>query len=303
MRGTAIAHLDDRTREICMLSIAAVTSGADNTRTRTVPSSLAVSIGLHACGLTLLLAIAARGGLTPIPQQAPAPPAVHVTPSHVVFLVPTSRLQPGGGGGGGGNRQTGPIRRAESPGRDAITLRIAKPIEPSPRIVDAEPRLPGLLLDAKPLASGFVDQLGLPSGGVTFGTSTGPGTRGGVGSGTGTGIGDGRGPGLGDGVGGGTGGGVYRPGGSVTAPQLVLQLRPSYTASALDRRIQGSVMLELVVTEKGAPSLIRVVRSLDPGGLDDEAIKAVREWKFTPGRMSGTPVPVLVNVVLDFSIR
>lgn len=53
-------------------------------------------------------------------------------------------------------------------------------------------------------------------------------------------------------MGGGTGGGVYRPGGSVTAPQLVLQVRPSYTASALDRRIQGSVMLELVVTEKGA---------------------------------------------------
>jgi protein TonB len=284
-----------------MISIATVTTGADNTRTRTVPSSLAVSIGLHACGMTLLLAIAARGGLTPIPPQTNVPPAVHVTPSHVVFLLlPAARPQ-GGGGGGGGNRQTGPIRRAESPGHDAITLRIAKPIEPSPRIVDAEPRLPGLLLDAKPLASGFVEQLGLPSGGVTFGTSTGPGTGGGVGSGTGTGIGDGRGPGLGDGVGGGTGG-VYRPGGSVTAPRLVSQVRPSYTASALDRRIQGSVMLELVVTEQGAPSMIRVVRSLDPGGLDDEAIKAVREWKFTPGRTSGSPVPVLVTVVLDFII-
>lgn len=210
-------------------------------------------------------------------------------------LTGTSRLA--------GRTPTGPIRRAESPGRDAITLRIAKPIEPSPRIVDAEPRLPGLLLDARPLASGFVEQLGLPSGGVTFGTSTGPGTGGGVGSGTGPGIGDGRGPGLGDGAGGGTGGGVYRPGGSVTAPRLVSQVRPSYTASALDRRIQGSVMLELVVTEKGAPSLIRVVRSLDSGGLDDEAIKAVREWKFMPGRMSGTPVPVLVTVVLDFTIR
>jgi hypothetical protein len=53
-------------------------------------------------------------------------------------------------------------------------------------IVDAEPRPPGLLLDAKPLASGFVEQLGLPSGGVTFGPSTGPGTGGGVGSDTGT---------------------------------------------------------------------------------------------------------------------
>ena len=211
-----------------MISIATVTSGADNTRTRTVPSSLGVSIGLHVRGLTLLLAIVARGGPTPILEQPNAPHAVHVTPSHVVFLLPASRPQ-GGGDGGGGNRQTGPVRRAESPGRDAITLRIAKPIEPSPHIVDAEPRLPGLLLDAKPLASGFVEQLGLPSGGVSFGTSTGPGTGGGVGSGTGTGIGDGRGPGLGDGVAQPAAASIARR--SVTAPWLVSQVRPSHTSA------------------------------------------------------------------------
>jgi outer membrane biosynthesis protein TonB len=45
------------------------------------------------------------------------------------------------------------------------------------------------------------------------------------------------------------------------------------------------------------------VRSLDPGGLDDEAIKTVHEWKFMPGRVPGTAVPVLVTVVLDFTIR
>jgi TonB family protein len=183
-----------------------------------------------------------------------------------------------------------------------MTLRIAKPIEMPARIVNAEPALPGLLLDAKPLASGFVEQMGLPSGGVSFGTSTGPGSGGGVGSGTGTGIGAGRGPGLGDGVGGGTGGGVYRPGGSVTAPRLLSQVRPSYTATALDRRVQGSVVLEAVVTTTGIPSQIRVVRSLDPE-LDDEAIKAVRGWKFVPGQMSGTPVAVLVTIVLDFTIH
>jgi TonB family protein len=284
-----------------MLSIAAVTSGADNVRIHTVPSSLGVSIALHTCAALLVLSLASRSGSTPMHQQGNAPSTAPITPPRVVFLLPVSRV-PGGGGGGGGNRQTGPIRRAESPGHDAITLRIARPIEPSPRIVDAETPLPGLLLDAKPLASGFVEQLGLPSGGVTFGTSTGPGTGGGVGTGTGTGIGAGRGPGLGDGVGGGTGGGVYRPGGSVTAPQLVSQVRPSYTPSALDQRVQGSVVLELVVTEAGEPSQIRVVRSLD-AGLDEEAIKAVREWKFKPGRLSGTPVPVLVTIVLGFTIR
>jgi TonB family protein len=63
------------------------------------------------------------------------------------------------------------------------------------------------------------------------------------------------------------------------------------------------VLLELVVTETGAPSLIRVVRSLDHGGLDDEAVKAVSQGKFVPGRHANTPVAVLVTVVVDFTVR
>jgi TonB family protein len=287
--------------EVHVISIATDTAAAARPRARTMPSSLGVSMALHLGAVALLFSIAGRAGSTPMLQNTPMRPAERVAPPHIVFLAPASRL-PGGGGGGGGNRQTGPIRRAESPGHDAMTLRIAKPIEPPARIGTAEPALPGLLLDAKPLASGYVEQLGLPSGGVSFGTSTGSGSGGGVGSGTGTGIGAGRGPGLGDGVGGGTGGGVYRPGGSVTAPHLISQVRPSYTASALDRRVQGTVALEVVVTAAGAPSLIRVVQSLDVD-LDNEAIKAVREWRFAPGRMAGTPVPVLVTIVLDFTIR
>ena len=108
---------------------------------------------------------------------------------------------------------------------------------------------------------------------------------------------------MGPGSGGGAGGGVYRPGGAVTSPQLVSQVRPAYTVDAVHQRIQGSVILELVVTSEGAPSEIRVMQSLDPAGLDKEAIKAVRQWRFTPGRRAGTPVNVLVTVVLDFTIH
>jgi TonB family protein len=103
-------------------------------------------------------------------------------------------------------------------------------------------------------------------------------------------------------VGGGTGGGVYRAGGSVTAPRLLSQVRPSYTAIALERRVQGTVELELIITPTGTPSNIRVVRSLDEG-LDLEAIKAVNEWRFAPGRLSGTAVNVLVVIYIDFAIR
>jgi protein TonB len=69
------------------------------------------------------------------------------------------------------------------------------------------------------------------------------------------------------------------------------------------RKIQGTVTLEVVVGRQGKPAEIRVTRSLDPGGLDEEAITAVREWQFTPGRIGDTPVAVLVTVWLDFRIN
>jgi protein TonB len=133
--------------------------------------------------------------------------------------------------------------------------------------------------------------------------SGGPGSGGGVGTGVGTGVGSGTGPGLGQGAGGGFGGGTYRVGGGVIAPTLVKQVRPKYTSEALRDKIQGTVILEVVVGRDGIPAAIQVTRSLDPYGLDREAIEAVREWRFIPGRIGGTPVDVLVSVQLDFRLH
>jgi TonB family protein len=126
---------------------------------------------------------------------------------------------------------------------------------------------------------------------------------GGVGTGSGTGIGSGRGPGLGAGSGGGTGGGIYRPGGAVSAPRLIKEVKPKYTPEALRDRIQGTVVLEAVVSGDGCATRIQVVRSLDVGGLDEEAVAAVAQWRFEPGRLAGAPVDVLVVIMLDFSVR
>jgi TonB family protein len=153
------------------------------------------------------------------------------------------------------------------------------------------------------MASGWFEQIGLPVSGVSVGASTGPGSGGGVGTGIGTGIGSGRGPGLGSGSGGGTGGGVYQAGGAVTSPRVILEIRPSYTSEALLRKIQGTVVLEVVVTRDGRSSHIQIVRSLDSGGLDDRAVAAVSQWRFEPGRLAGVPVDVLVIVMMDFTIR
>jgi len=218
-----------------------------------------------------------------------------------IVFIPRDPI-PSGGGGGGGNLQAAPIRHAKAVGSDAITLRVSKPTSTAGTATETT-EWPEVLLDVRPLASGNVDEVGLPVGGVSYGTSTGPGTGGGVGEGVGTGIGPGRGPGIGDGSGGGTGGGVYHPGGSVTSPRVITEVKPTYTNSALTQKIQGAIVIELIVRSNGRPSDIRIVRSLDPGGLDEQAIIAASQWRFEPGRLSGKPVDVIVTVLLDFWIR
>src|SRR5262245_10575286 len=270
---------------------------------RRIASTLAlVSVLLHVSFAAALVSLLRAMPSVPVNADA-SRIAEQVVPPRMVFLV---NPKPGGGGGGGGNRQSGPIRHGVSIGHDQMTLPVRRAVSPtaSPsHAFDAEVPAGSLVLDAKPLASGTFEQLGLPIGGVSFGPSTGPGSGGGVGTGIGTGIGSGEGPGLGPGSGGGIGGGVYRLGGAVSPPSLISQVKPTYTPEALLHKIQGSVVLELVVTREGLPSNIRVTRSLDPRGLDEQAIGAVRQWRFAPGRLVGTPVDVLVTVVLDFSIH
>jgi TonB family protein len=266
-------------------------------------TQVAVSAGLHTT-LVIIAALVKIGAVPLTEVSRPAPASERVT--HVVLIAPEMPLM-GGGGGGGGNRQPGPIARAESAGTDRVTLRVRKPPPTipasAPPLTTHDTQLPSALLDAKPMASGVFEHAGLPAAAIASGTSLGPGSGGGVGTGDGTGIGSGRGPGLGPGSGGGTGGGVYRVGGGVTAPRLIRHVRPGYTGEALRNKIQGSVVLEAIVTRDGCTSQIRVVRSLDPGGLDEEAIAAAAQWRFEPGRLDGAPVDVLVTIVLDFSLR
>jgi periplasmic protein TonB len=277
----------------------ALALSGDRRAERPFAPAMVTSSVLHLCVLAVALAIVPGSLRQAAPERVRTTPREPIAVTHIVFLP--SPTAAGAGGGGGGNRQPEPIRRAEAPGTDRATVRVAAPVTPSPTVFDA-PALPALLLDATPLSAGVIDRVGLPSGGVPFGTSTGSGSGGGVGTGTGTGVGSGTGPGLGEGTGGGTGGGVYRPGGAVSAPELLSQVRPAYTVDALDRRLQGSVVLELVVTAAGTPSRIRVARSLDPG-LDGSAMAAVSQWTFKPGRLRGVPVDVLVTIILDFTIH
>lgn len=140
--------------------------------------------------------------------------------------------------------------------------------------------------------------------GVSGSLSQGPGSGGGAGTGTGTGIGPGTGSGLGPGWGGGTGGGAYRPGSGIDLPEVVREVKPQYTADAMRAKIQGTVILECIVLPDGTVGQVSILKSLDPVfGLDQEAIKAAKQWRFRPGRKQGQPVAVLVSIELTFTLR
>jgi TonB family protein len=90
----------------------------------------------------------------------------------------------------------------------------------------------------------------------------------------------------------------------VTIPTVVKQVRPAYTADAMRAHIAGTVVVECVVETDGSVGSVRVRRSLDAvNGLDDEAVKAAKQWRFRPGTKDGVPVRVLVTIELSFTLR
>lgn len=221
-------------------------------------------------------------------------------PSQIVWIAEPGA---GGGGGGGGNQQKEPIKKAELPGKEKITVPVEKPPDPKP-IPEVKPpeeekvNIPAVTMSAANETSPGA----LESKEDT--TSQGTGTQGGAGTGQGTGIGNGQGSGLGEGVGGGTGGGVYRPGNGVESPRLLRSVRPNYTAEAMRAKVQGVVRLEGVVLADGSVGDVKVTRSLDPVfGLDQEAIKAAKQFRFVPGTRFGEPVAVLVSFEIEFTLR
>ena len=97
--------------------------------------------------------------------------------------------------------------------------------------------------------------------------------------------------------------GVFRPGTDVTLPKQVKTIYARFPPDAMRAKVQGLVGMEAVVLPDGTVGEVRVVRSLDKRyGLDDEAVKALKQWQFTPGKKDGINVPVVIEVEMSFSV-
>jgi TonB family protein len=99
----------------------------------------------------------------------------------------------------------------------------------------------------------------------------------------------------------GTGKPPLRVGGNITPPTKTRDVMPAYPDAASAARVQGVVIAELVIDEAGNVAAAHIVRSIPL--LDQAALDAIKQWKFTPTLLNGAPVPVLVTVTVNFTLK
>lgn len=95
---------------------------------------------------------------------------------------------------------------------------------------------------------------------------------------------------------------VYKIGGDVSAPRIISKIEPEYSDAAKNKKIEGGVLLRVVIDTAGAPRDIRVMRSLDPD-LDANAIAAITEWRFAPAKKDGKAVSCEANIEVNFRLQ
>jgi protein TonB len=88
------------------------------------------------------------------------------------------------------------------------------------------------------------------------------------------------------------------------APVVLRRVNPVYPEALRRARIQGTVVLQVEILVDGSIGAIEVFRSVvpGPGGLDEAAVEAVRQWQFQPAQSGGRPVAVWITQPINFTI-
>ena len=241
--------------------------------------SLPIAVGLHVVGLTAF-AFASYWSVGNVPEPSSL---------NVVFFD-LKPLPPPPGGGGGRQKPISKPEQKETPA-------------PKPRetVQPTNETVPDVIPKPDPTAS--TDDL-LPASNASDefpGTGDGP---------VGPGVGPGDGPGVGPGPGGPGDGPDIGPGDSLpvrltvdmTKPEILKRVQPRYTDIARRAGVQGTVIVEAVIDEKGYVTNARVLRGL-PMGLDQEAVDAILQWRFKPAYQGSRAIKVYFTLTVNFTIQ
>jgi TonB family protein len=94
-------------------------------------------------------------------------------------------------------------------------------------------------------------------------------------------------------------GSVYHIGAGVSAPVVISQVAPDFPPGHTEKGFSGKCLVSLVVNSDGLPEDVNIVKSLGPD-FDQNAVQAVRQYKFKPAIYKGKPVPVALKIEVNF---
>lgn len=94
---------------------------------------------------------------------------------------------------------------------------------------------------------------------------------------------------------------IVKVGGDVKAPVLIKSAEPKYPRSWFGHATSATVLVQLIVSEKGEPEEVHILKS---GGdkFDKIALAAVAQYRFDPATKAGKPVRVQLNVNINFRV-
>ncbi|HEY6307324.1 MAG TPA: energy transducer TonB [Candidatus Angelobacter sp.] len=248
---------------------------------RVRPENFVLSVITHT-GLLALLLLAWHVGV----QQKIIPQSLTHSVELSDYAMKVGKGGPSGGGGGDASK----LKASAGTPPKASTKQFTPPVvlqqQTSKLMVE-----PTVVADLKIPQS---NQIGDPLSKLMT-LSNGSGVGGGIGSGDGGGVGSGHGgPGVGP--------GIFHLGESgVSAPKAIYAPEPEFSEEARKAKYQGVVGMNVIVGPDGRIHDPHVVHSLGMG-LDEEALKTVKTWKFEPGKRNGQAVSVAVYIEVDFHL-
>ena len=92
-----------------------------------------------------------------------------------------------------------------------------------------------------------------------------------------------------------------RVGGSIVEPRKIRDVKPTYPLEAAAAGTEGTVIIEATIARDGTVQNARVIRSI--AGLDESALAAVLQWQYTPTKLNGVPVEVVMTVTVSFVLN
>jgi protein TonB len=90
----------------------------------------------------------------------------------------------------------------------------------------------------------------------------------------------------------------------VQKPEVISRVKPAYPPAALRQKVEGTVVLSILVTEAGKVGDVKVLRPAGGSvGLNEAAVAAAKKWTFRPAVKAGKKVKIWVTYPIVFKVQ